>query len=100
MAGTDLPRERIPWFPTIANDLCTGDAECYNFCKNDVIEWDEVSSRPIVQNPYRCVVGCQACVNICDAGAISFPSKDELRQILRQLREELRANPAGLVAIK
>jgi NAD-dependent dihydropyrimidine dehydrogenase PreA subunit len=100
MAGTDLPRERIPWFPTIANDLCTGDAECYNFCKNDVIEWDEANARPIVQNPFKCVVGCQACVNICDAGAISFPSKDELRQILRQLREELRSQPAQLVNIK
>lgn len=99
MAGTDLPRERIPWFPVVNNELCIGDAECYNFCKNEVFEWDEANVRPIVQNPYRCVVGCQACVNICEAEAISFPSKAELRDILRRLREEVSSKPANLVTL-
>ncbi len=89
MASSQIPREKIPWFPTIDYDLCAGDQECFNFCKNDVFEWDEENKRPIVKNPYNCVVGCQACINICPVEAISFPDKEELRATLRRLRAEL-----------
>ncbi len=89
MASSQIPREKIPWFPTIDYDLCAGDQECFNFCKNDVFEWDEDNKRPIVKNPYNCVVGCQACINICPVEAISFPNKEELRAILRRLRAEM-----------
>jgi NAD-dependent dihydropyrimidine dehydrogenase PreA subunit len=97
MASSTIPRELIPWFPTIDYELCAGDRECYNFCKNGVFEWDEDNNRPIVRNPYQCVVGCQACLNVCPVEAITFPSKDELRATLKRLREEL-ATPAPVAA--
>lgn len=84
-----LPREKIPWFPTVDYGLCTGDQECFNFCKNQVFLWDEEHARPRVANPYNCVVGCQACVNVCPVQAIQFPSKEELRETLKRLRAEL-----------
>ena len=97
MQPTDIPREKIPWFPGVDYDLCTGDQECFHFCKNDVFAWDEENRRPIVQNPYNCVVGCQACINICPAAAIHFPSKEELRATMRRLRAELseRVSPSA-----
>ncbi|MGQ9559721.1 MAG: 4Fe-4S dicluster domain-containing protein [Candidatus Oleimicrobiaceae bacterium] len=87
----DIPREKIPWFPTVDYDACTGDQECFNFCKNEVFRWDEGSNRPVVENPYNCVLGCSACANICPAGAITFPSLEDIRQLIRKLREEAEA---------
>jgi NAD-dependent dihydropyrimidine dehydrogenase PreA subunit len=100
--GTNLPREKISWFPTINVDACLGDRACYEFCKNDVFVWDEENQRPIVQNPTNCVVGCESCAQLCPSEAITFPSKEELRATLRRLREEMKrdqeaapAAPAG-----
>ncbi len=89
MLASALPREKIPWFPTLDYEICTGDQECFNFCKNNVFTWDEEKQHPIVTNPYNCVVGCQACINVCPVQAISFPSKDELRASIIRLRKEM-----------
>lgn len=86
MRPAEIPRELVAWFPTVDYDACTGDRECLGFCKNDVFVWDEVEDRPIVRNPYNCVLGCQACVNVCPADAITFPSREDLRRWLRELR--------------
>lgn len=88
MPPTSLPRELIPWFPTIDYDLCLGDQDCFRFCKNQVFVWNPERERPVVENPYNCVVGCQACINICPVEAIRFPSKEELRETLKRLRVE------------
>lgn len=89
MLKSKVPREKVPWFPTINNDVCIGDKECFNFCKNNVFEWDETEGRPIVANPYKCVLGCDACMQICPVEAITFPSQQELRQMIRlALRDE------------
>jgi len=87
MALTPIPREKIPWYPTVQTDICTADQECINFCKNDVFEWDEENGHPIVKNPFNCVVGCSACAEICPAEAITFPTMDEMRAVVRKLRE-------------
>jgi len=87
--AAEIPRQLIPWFPTIDYDLCIGDEECFKFCKNQVFTWDGPGNRPLVTNPYNCVVGCQACINVCTVDAIAFPSKEELRDTLRRLRSEL-----------
>jgi NAD-dependent dihydropyrimidine dehydrogenase PreA subunit len=85
---SNVPREKVPWFPTVDLDACIGDQECLKFCKNDVFVWDELNSRPVVGRPSNCVLGCSACAEICPAEAISFPSKEELRRVLRALREQ------------
>lgn len=87
--STDLPRERIPWFPTIDFEACLGDQECFKFCKNHVFEWDEEHNVPLVANPYNCVLGCNACAKTCAGEAITFPTLDELRATIRRLRAEL-----------
>ncbi len=89
-----ISREKIPWFPTVNDELCIGDQECFSFCKNDVFAWDEENKRPIVQNPYNCVVGCQACIHVCPVEAITFPSKEELRATLKHLHEEAQQDSA------
>lgn len=57
MGTPNLQREKIPWFPTIDPDLCIGGQDCVNFCKNDVLAFDEATFKVIVVNPYNCVVG-------------------------------------------
>lgn len=83
-----IPRELVNWHPTINYQACTGDRVCIEFCKNDVFVWDEGSEHPSVQGPLNCVIGCDSCAQICPVGAITFPSKDELRATLRRLRKE------------
>jgi len=88
MGFGDIPRERIPWHPSIDYDKCTSCQECYNFCKNEVFVWDEASNRPVVENLHNCVLGCSACVNLCSGEAISFMSLAELRETIRRLRAQ------------
>ena len=85
---SSVPRDKIPWFPKIAFGACIGDQECVNFCKNDVFVWDELKNRPEVIRPLNCVVGCDACSQICPAEAINFPSREELRRTMRALVQE------------
>jgi len=89
MSTTEITREKIPWYPIIDYDKCTGDMECYNFCKNDVFIWDKAEDRPIVKNPYNCVLGCSTCAKLCPAEAISFMTIEELRETMRKLRAEV-----------
>ena len=97
MPESKVPREKIPWFPTVNNDVCIGDKECFNFCKNDVFTWDEVNDRPIVANPYHCVLGCNACMQICPVEAITFPSQQELKQMMREAAQEAQGGNQELV---
>jgi NAD-dependent dihydropyrimidine dehydrogenase PreA subunit len=70
-----IPREEIPWYPTINPDLCTGCSTCVDFCKNDVLELDEAAGKSQVKNPYNCVVECSTCAKLCPEKAISFPEE-------------------------
>jgi NAD-dependent dihydropyrimidine dehydrogenase PreA subunit len=95
MLKSKVPRERISWFPTVANDVCIGDQECFDFCKNNVFAWDEAAARPVVANPYQCVLGCNACMQICPVAAITFPSQQQLRQMIRQAAGQPNFSPNG-----
>jgi len=87
MSSTTIPREKIPWYPTINSELCISDQECLNFCRNEVFSLDQESGRVVVSNPYNCVIGCDSCAQICPVQAITFPDKEELREALRRLRQ-------------
>lgn len=86
-----IPREKIKWFPTIDYDKCTGCLTCVNHCPHEVYKVYGNPPKPKVVNPYNCLVGCEACARICPSGAISFPSREELKSSLRRLRQEYHA---------
>lgn len=68
-----IPREEIPWHPTVDLEKCAGCKECFNFCSHGVYAWDEEKNNPKVVEPYSCVVGCSSCMGMCTQEAISFP---------------------------
>jgi len=68
------PREHIPWFPTIAEDLCDGCGACLDFCSFGVFEATENGKVAVVE-PFQCQVGCSSCVNVCPPRAITFPPR-------------------------
>ncbi|MGQ9459402.1 MAG: 4Fe-4S dicluster domain-containing protein [Anaerolineae bacterium] len=86
-----IPREEIPWYPTIDYDTCVGCQECFGFCQNGVYAWDDNDHHPVVVNPYQCVVGCSACAQLCPMGAIRFPTREEMIALMRELMERYRS---------
>ena len=62
-----VPRDQIPWFPTIDYDKCTFCMECDTFCPHHVFERREGDRKLVVANP------------------------NELRGVLPRLREDVRA---------
>ncbi len=83
-----MPREEIPWYLIIDPDKCANCGACMDFCPNDVFE--QGGTTMIVANKYNCVVGCDKCFTECDYEALPFPSKEELLDKLKELREKYR----------
>jgi len=81
-----LPRKDIEWYPTIDYKLCTGCGVCADFCHEHVYE--KQGDKVVVARPYDCLVSCESCRPRCPVGAIKFPSRQELKQMLRALREK------------
>ena len=79
-----IPREEIKWYPKIDYDKCVNCKTCLKFCPNGVYG-EEGEKRVVVVQPYNCVVGCSACALNCPRGAIIFPSRKELNEMLRSL---------------
>ena len=88
MSTQPIPREKIPWFPAIDEEKCIGCGECYEFCGNGVFEWDKKNDRPLVMKPFNCVVSCSACKSLCSQEAISFPTMEEIREVIKKYRKE------------
>jgi len=68
-----IPREEVPWYPILDPGKCTGCRTCVDFCRNDVLAFDESAGKATVKNPFNCVVECSACERLCPQGAIAFP---------------------------
>ncbi|MDT9546507.1 MAG: ferredoxin family protein [Chlorobium sp.] len=85
-----VPREDIPWYPTISPDLCNGCGECRELCRPGVFQPGLVEGvgRPKmrVANPYSCVVLCTRCVAQCPSGAISLPSAEDFRHFVEIIK--------------
>lgn len=71
------PREHIPWFPTVAEDLCNACGACVRFCSFGVFEATADGKVRVVE-PLRCQVGCSSCVQVCPPRAITFPPRSIL----------------------
>lgn len=78
-----MPRENIPWYPTIDAAKCEGCRECFKFCSHGVYEWEEATNKPKIVNPFGCVVGCSNCAGKCKSGAIIFPPLTILKPYLK-----------------
>lgn len=80
-----IPRDQIPWNPSIDPEKCIGCRECLDVCANGVFEFSESISQATVKNPMNCVVLCDKCAKLCPASAIHFPDKDKTQKLLVQM---------------
>lgn len=71
------PREQVPWYPTVDEDLCNGCGACLKLCRSEVLGPTE-NGKVRVVDPFACVVGCSSCANLCKPGAIIFPPRSLL----------------------
>ena len=85
----DIPRDKIPWYPIIDYEKCLSCGKCVDYCTLGAFAWEEKDGkkRPVVKNPYNCVVLCTGCEDQCPSEAISHPSKEETLKIIRDLKK-------------
>ena len=81
-----ITRAEVPWRPTVNLELCSGCQSCMDTCPGDVYDWDDVLGHPIVARPENCAVYCMGCAKACPEDAITFPNKDEVVELVKQLR--------------
>ncbi|MBX3126314.1 MAG: ferredoxin family protein [Polyangiaceae bacterium] len=77
-----IPREEIPWLPTVDAEACIGCQLCYVTCGRGVYEMREGVA--VATAPMECAVGCSTCGNICPTSAISFPTLDAVWKLERE----------------
>jgi NAD-dependent dihydropyrimidine dehydrogenase PreA subunit len=84
-----IHRDKIPWYPTIDHDKCINCGTCVEYCKLGVYDLTEERNekKPIVKYPNNCVVFCTGCKGQCPVGAITFPSKQETRELIKKLEK-------------
>lgn len=98
-----IPREEIPWYPTVDAATCIGCTLCYVTCGRLVYEM--VENKAVAARPYDCMVGCSTCATVCPVEAISFPDRDLIwklereRRIFKVVRQEAREKQERLEAM-
>ena len=65
------------WGPTLDAGACTDCKVCLEFCQQGV--YGLVADHVRVVARSSCIEGCSHCAGMCDAGALTFPTLDELR---------------------
>ena len=83
-----IPRQFIPWYPTIDADLCIGCNKCMDFCHDTVYAVDLATKKVIVADKWHCQVYCQSCTHACPKGAITFPDRADVKAVIRELRQK------------
>jgi NAD-dependent dihydropyrimidine dehydrogenase PreA subunit len=87
-----IPREEVPWRPSVDADACIGCQLCYVTCGRGVYEMKDGVAVEVA--PMECAVGCSTCGNICPTNAIRFPTLDAVwklereRQIFKTVKKE------------
>ncbi len=84
-----VPRNKIPWGPTIDYEKCINCGKCVDFChmKAFAFEEKEGKKKTVVKNPNSCVVFCRGCEDICPASAITHQSEEETQKIIEKLQK-------------
>lgn len=81
-----IKREEIGWYPTVDTHKCIGCELCFVTCGRMVYAIDHEAKKALVAEPYKCMVGCTTCANICPTNAISFPDKAMVQRIEREFK--------------
>jgi NAD-dependent dihydropyrimidine dehydrogenase PreA subunit len=77
------PRETIPWFPTVNQDLCDGCGRCLDLCSKGCLA-PTADGKVRVADPFLCIVGCSSCTDVCTPEAITFPLRSMLDNYRRK----------------
>jgi NAD-dependent dihydropyrimidine dehydrogenase PreA subunit len=70
------------WGPTLDEATCTDCTVCLGFCRQGV--YAMVGGHVRVVAKASCMEGCSHCAGMCEAGALTFPTLDELRAAKRE----------------
>lgn len=85
-----VPRQEIPWFPTVNPETCIGCELCFVTCGREVYEIEQQADgkhvKAVVERPYNCMVGCSTCSVVCPTQAITFPGRDVVWEIEKQFK--------------
>jgi NAD-dependent dihydropyrimidine dehydrogenase PreA subunit len=82
-----VPRQDVPWVPTVSRDACIGCELCFVTCGREVYEIELTQGKgrkAHVERPYNCMVGCSTCAMVCPTEAISFPLRDIVWKVERE----------------
>ena len=74
-----IKRDKIPWHPSVDYEKCINCGTCVEYCKLGVYttKEEEGEAKPVV-------TGCEG---QCPVGAISFPSKQKTRELIKKLEK-------------
>ncbi|MGD0070811.1 MAG: ferredoxin family protein [Candidatus Bathyarchaeia archaeon] len=84
-----IPRNKIPWYPSINYEKCVSCGKCVDFCHMRAFGFEKKDGKKktVVKNQNACVVMRRGCEDICPAGAITHPSEKETQKIIEKLKK-------------
>jgi len=82
MSTADMTPQEFVWGPTIDAAACADCKVCLEFCQRGVYAMVDKHVRVVAKD--SCMEGCSHCASMCEAGALTFPTLDELRAARRK----------------